>query len=384
MTHYGLVSGGKARARGSKAKSQALSKEYAGLTAGRYPENHRRLFSLYWSSIVRRARDAIKHCSARNLQGYRHHASPPGVGPSRWLQGWGFAQAGLLLATVLSGLIAAWIAYGEVSAELDARLADAGVRVEDEVLTLEREHLILLRAITYTQGLPEALATSDATALQRLVTPLQANADIPLVDVVDKDGMVVLAVRGEGAPAPTASRAEWTAVQRALAGQRDAQGERQAALVLAPEGPLLATAGAVRLHERIVGAVVAATPLTDLIDRAGGSCPPSVTIYTLDGWPVATNSDTAPPAIPPSLAATIVSADAPSIPRSVSIGTSLHRELLGRFIVRQEVAGLLGVALPDNSWAMAFAVALPVFACLPATLVALALLRTQLGKGGTN
>lgn len=294
---------------------------------------------------------------------------------SRWLRRWGLPLFGVLLVDAVVGLLAARIAYGQLTAEVDARLADAGVRVQDEVLTLEREHLVLLRAIIYTRGLPEALAARDATALQRLVTPLQANADIPLVDVLDNTGMVVLAVRGEGAPAPRAGRAEWTIVQRALAAQRDEHGERQAALVVAAEGPLLATAGAVRLGDRIVGGVVVATPLADLIDRASGTNLIGITVYTKQGWPLATNLDAEPSALPASLAASITGTNTPSVPRTVSIAMAPHRELLGRLIVRREAAAVLGVAHPDNLWSMALTVALPVWLWLPVALVAMALLQ---------
>ena len=87
----------------------------------------------------------------------------------------------------------------------------------------------------------EDLHSSNGTALNRLVTPLQANSTVPMMDVVDTNGRVLLAVRSKGAPAPVASRKGLDALQRALSGAHGPRGGRLSEIVIFRSGPTLLT-----------------------------------------------------------------------------------------------------------------------------------------------
>ena len=108
----------------------------------------------------------------------------------RWLH--------LALGLVVAILAIVWAgqrATQGVRDNLDARLRDAGAGADAALVSLESEQLSALRAVTFTQGVGHALAVHDVRTLNRLVTPLQANSNVPMVDVVLPNGRVELAVR---------------------------------------------------------------------------------------------------------------------------------------------------------------------------------------------
>ena len=138
----------------------------------------------------------------------------------------------IALGLVVALLTAFWAgqrATDGVRANLDSRLRDAGAGTDAALVTLEAEQLSALRAVAFTQGVGQSLATLDVSTLNRLVTPIQGNADVPMVDIVLPDGRVVLAVRSGGAPvsrrepgrhAGDPARRSSTRTGRAAAGSR--------------------------------------------------------------------------------------------------------------------------------------------------------------------
>lgn len=264
----------------------------------------------------------------------------------RWYgRGWLYLGLGLLVA-VLSVTWAGQRAARGVRDNLDVRLREAGAGADAALVTLESQQLSALRSITFTQGVGLAIATRDTRTLNRLVTPLQANADVPMVDIATPDGRVLLAVRSKGAPLPIASRAGMPAIGQAMNEARGARGGRFSEVVIFKTGPVLLTIGPILDAGVPAGVALVMTPLADALGRLSQQVGADLTAYDTRGIPVATTTVYRPPNVVPNDARALIGGG-PIITRVVD---GSRREALGRLIVDHQAVAVLGVTLVDNSW----------------------------------
>ena len=258
----------------------------------------------------------------------------------RWLH--------LALGFVVAILAIVWAgqrATQGVRDTLDARLRDAGAGADAALVSLESEQLSALRAVTFTQGVGHALAVRDVRALNRLVTPLQANSNVPMVDVARPNGQVLLAVRSKGAPAPVASRRGLPAIGQVLREARGPRGGRFTEVVIFRSGPVLMTIGPLLNGSTPVGVVLAMTPLADALGRLSQQVAADLTAYDTAGRPIATTATYEPRAVALDAARTLIGGGA--IMMRYIRGD--QREALGRLIVDHQPAAVLGVSLDDDS-----------------------------------
>lgn len=230
-------------------------------------------------------------------------------------------------------------------AALDARLVNAGAGANAALVAVEAEQLSLVREVTFSQGVAEALAAHDGSRLNALVTPLQAAMNAPMVDVVEPDGRVLLAVRSKGAPAPVASRKGLQALALAFSQAHGTRGGRLSELVVYRSGPTLLTIGPIMLDGKRAGAVLAMTPLADVLGRISQEVNAELTAYDANGDPIATTATFNPKPVPATTARTLMAGGA-IVTRDNYAG---HREKLGRLIVDHEPDAVLGVSLEDDS-----------------------------------
>jgi hypothetical protein len=250
-----------------------------------------------------------------------------------------------LLVAVLTAFWAGQRATNGVRANLDSRLRDAGAGTDAALVTLEAEQLSALRAVAFTEGVGHALATKDIPTLNRLVTPIQGNSDVPMLDVVFPKGRVVLAVRAKGAPPPVASRAGMPAIRTAVADAHARRGGRSTLLAIFQSGPTLVTVGPILDGSSVAGAALAMTPLADALGRFSQQVGATLTAYDRNGQPLATTATFEPPDVPENEARALFAGGA-TVTRYVRAG---DRELLGRLVVDHRTVALLGASLDDNS-----------------------------------
>jgi hypothetical protein len=250
-----------------------------------------------------------------------------------------------VLLAVLTVLWASARATQGVRDELDARLRDAGAGADAALVTLEAEQLSAVRAISFTEGIGRAMAARDASALDRLVTPLQANSGVPMVDVVLPNGQVEFAVRSKGAPRPVASRAGMIAIAQALKSARGVRGGRFATLEIFSSGPTIVTIGPVLDGQAQAGVVMAMTPLGDALGRISQQVGTQLTAYDASGEPLATTAAFDPRPLAADQAQALMGGGA-LLTRYVQ---GSRRETLGRLILDHQADAVLGVSLPDDS-----------------------------------
>jgi hypothetical protein len=250
-----------------------------------------------------------------------------------------------ILVAILTVYFAGERATAGARATLDARLVAAGAGADAALVAIESEQLSAVRAVAFTQGVASALASHDGPTLNRLVTPIQADSTVPMVDIVEPDGRVLLAVRSKGAPAPVASRKGLRALKLSLSGIHGPRGGRFSEIVIYRSGPTLLTISPIVQGTTPVGAVLAMTPLADVLGRISQEVSAELTAYDSIGDPIATSATFNPKPLSPDDAQTLIGGG----PIMTRYDWADHREKLGRLIVDHQPDAVLGVALEDDS-----------------------------------
>lgn len=263
----------------------------------------------------------------------------------RWYQQkWLHLIVGLAVA-ILTVTFAGQRATAGARATLDARLVADGAGADTGLIAIESEQLAAVRAIAFTNGVADDLAATNGPALNTLVTPLQANSTVPMVDVMKPNGRVLLSVRSKGAPRPIASYHGLRLLKQALSTANGLRGGRYSELVIFRFGPTLATISPIMRGKTAVGAVIAMTPLADVLGRLSQETGAELTAYDINGDPIATTVNWTPKKVAMDQARAIIGGAA----LQTRYVYADHREKLGRLIVDHAAEALLGVSLEDDS-----------------------------------
>ena len=250
-----------------------------------------------------------------------------------------------IAVAVLTVFLAGQRASSGARATLDDRLVQSGAGADAALVAIESEQLSAVRAVAFTQGVAAAITAHDGPALNRLITPLQANSTVPMIDIVEPDGRVLFAVRSKGAPAPVASRKGLHALDLSLSGARGTRGGRLSEIVIFRSGPTLLTISPIVVGNTPVGAVLAMTPLADVLGRIAQEVNVELTAYDSSGDPIATTASFDPKPIASDTARTLMGGGA----IVTRYNWADHREKLGRLIVDHQPDAVLGVSLEDES-----------------------------------
>lgn len=196
------------------------------------------------------------------------------------------AAAGSYLATRL--------VTGSLSDRFDNQLAEAGRVVADSVVRKERDHLEIVRAVSFTQGLAEAVQAADKPKIGSLVTPIAANGGAERLEVLSADGQRLKTLWLADARTlvyqelpDNDTPAQWGIVQRVLRGEVDELGDKHAELTKTSEGFVLYTAAPILVDGRRVGVVMVGTYLDSIIRQMKTQALADVTVYDLIGTPLA-------------------------------------------------------------------------------------------------
>lgn len=269
-----------------------------------------------------------------------------------------------LLIAMLVAILAVYFA-GQTAArlwleDLDKRLLDAGAGTNAELTITERGHLAAYRAVTYADGFPESLVRYDAPDIERRLAPVDANHGIPMIDIIDSQNRVVFAFRAEGAVRPVyRDRRGVDIVEQVLAGRADRYGDRFSAVLTTQEGPLIATAGPVRIDGKIVGALLLMTPMDEVLSRSSNLHGSKLSVYSLDrGDPMATTTPIRPRTLGTQLRTELAQPERLPYANRFRIAGVVQREQMGGLVLRHETAAFVGAALPDRSREVALRVML--------------------------
>ncbi len=228
------------------------------------------------------------------------------------------------------------------TSEFESSLYRAGLLANNHLAILEAERLAQLRAATDTVGVAQALERGDKSSLTRLLVPIAANAQPTrlLLRVLDKQGQEVLAIDNQpgGSTVLPESAATYdnSAVENALAGRKDAAGDRYIFIRQEQARPVLYWSGPVRTDdEHIVGAILVGQSLPDISAEV-----PNSVFYDLAGHLLA-SSVAVRPDLPSAVRAGVTS-DHPVL-LNQNVGAHFYGELFSDWTMRGQSMGYLAV-----------------------------------------
>lgn len=182
------------------------------------------------------------------------------------------------------------------ASEFDSGLYRAGLLANNHLAILEAERLAQLRAATDTVGVAQALVGGDKSSLTRLLVPIAANAQPTrlLLRVLDRQGREVLAIDNQSGGSTVLPKSETTydysAVENALDGRKDAAGDRYVFIRQEQARTVLYWSGPVRIDDQhIVGAVLVGQSLSDISAEI-----PNSVFYDIAGDLLASSTEVRP------------------------------------------------------------------------------------------
>jgi putative nucleotidyltransferase with HDIG domain len=260
--------------------------------------------------------------------------------------------APFLLIVALVGIIgtAAVIAQvtSEAVAEFNGSLFRASLLANDHLSLVEAARLTTLRAAAATTGVPEATDAHNTTGLDRLLTPVVANAAVPslLLHVLDRQGNEIIVIGPTGpevAPSPGNEFASEPAVAAVLAGRSDAQGDKYVFLRTDSAGTTVYWTGPIRIATgQVVGAALIAEPLSTIAGAIRSSGTDHVSFYGPTGAVLQSSLSSTSPL--PAATRSKVQPDRP-VRFSQSSGGQNYMNLLSDWTMRKLALGYVAVAL---------------------------------------
>lgn len=283
-----------------------------------------------------------------------------------------------LILTLAVASIGAFVVTRLVAGSLQERfhnqLLDAGRIVSEKLVDLERERLAVLRTVSNTRGVGEALAEQDREALAGIVPQIIVNADADAVSLINEQGVELFgwiqdSGSVEGTERTGADFNEIEAVRRVLDGVVDERGDKRIALLQTPAGLVLYTIGPVYQDGQQIGAALIGDRLDDIVYSLAETALARVTLYDRSGRVLATTLGDSPEALqarlpdPAGQYAAVVerlqtsqqharlvtaTAEDQSLLQQVELLGQDYLLAYGDWRVRDESLGLFSVALSSN------------------------------------
>jgi putative nucleotidyltransferase with HDIG domain len=193
-----------------------------------------------------------------------------------------------LVGTIGTAAVTALVT-SEAVAEFDTNLFRASLLANDHLSLVEAARLTTLRAAAATSGVAEATATHDVATLDRLLTPVVANAAVPSLQlhVLDRQGREEIVVGPTGRVAASSAADALSAepaVAAVLAGRTDAQGDKYVFVRTEAGGTALYWTGPIKsLTNQVVGVVLVGEPLSGIASGIRTSGASDLTFYGVNG-----------------------------------------------------------------------------------------------------
>ena len=295
-------------------------------------------------------------------EGAERERNPLSALVNRWPR-LGRLQAKLILPyvllTVLIALAGTFIVTRLVTSSVRERfvnqLFEASRVAGDGIVRRERTHLVDLRLLAFTEGVPEAMARQDADRLQELLWPLILNNGMEVATAVGLDGTEILSLaRDPQTNEYVASRgldfASLDIVRRVLSGQVDDQGDKYVGFLETTYGAYLFTSAPV--HDaagNLVGVMLRGSRLESLLAEMKAQSLADVVVLDQQGALVATTLPQPDEGFDALVLDPAETADVdPSMTRDLTLYGRPFQAVYAPLQVRQQAMGILVVVLPSN------------------------------------
>jgi putative nucleotidyltransferase with HDIG domain len=273
-----------------------------------------------------------------------------------------------LLIALAMALGMAFVLYQIIFENIDQRfntqLVESGKLASEWMVQEENQRLATLRLLIYTQGVGDTLKAGNSDQLRLDTWGLVIGHQEEAVEFLDSQGKLVLSMRHH----PDSQKVEdylyasggdfnyrqWPFVQKVIDGQADSNADKYSGLGQASWGNYFYVSGPV--YDRagnFAGVVLVGRTISTLVREMHEDILAQVTIYGLNGTPVA-STFTAPPLSIPEVQNTLANQAASSLRidsdsrRSLTFSHIDYAEILGPWKLRGIDDGLIGTAIPKN------------------------------------
>lgn len=265
------------------------------------------------------------------------------------------------------------IVFDTVDERYTNSLVASGRLVAEALVKREKSLVNSMRQFTFSEGLAEKIQARDVQGLYKFIYFLAMSQGEEVVDFLDKDGNLVLRLRQKGAGAsrqyePTeVSSIDYRKldfVQKVLAGEVDAQGDKFSGVAYSPEGDILYVSGPVFAPSgELTGVVLVGKTLPSLIKELHDATQAEITFYDRSGRTLLSTFHDSP-SLEAGLVSQILAAQEThslkrelDSPRELDISNVTYGEILGPWELRDKQVdlGVIGTALPQTIpvWASA-------------------------------
>ena len=198
-----------------------------------------------------------------------------------------------LLVLILGGAatyLATGVVTGSLRERVDNQLVQAARVSTDATARWERRNIESVRALSFTEGLGEAVVARDPARIGRLIEGTAANNGIEYLEVLDKDGARLKAIYLAdaslteyrdivNADTPTT----WDPVREVIH-SADGEGGKATSIVETSMGAVFYTAGAIRSGDgTVIGAVLVGASLQTVVEEMKTEALADITVYAPDG-----------------------------------------------------------------------------------------------------
>ncbi|MCH8815119.1 MAG: HD domain-containing protein [Chloroflexi bacterium] len=268
-----------------------------------------------------------------------------------------------VVLAIAGSYLATSVVTGSLNERFDNQLAEAGRVVADSVVRQERDHLEIVRAASFTEGVNEAVLARNESDIEGLLLPIVTNGAVERLEILDSSGQRLDTFKLVDENTLTYEEivdtdvpADWPIVQETLAGETDAIGDKHAQLIETEDGFFLYTAGAITDGVDINGVVLVGTSLKSLVGILKTEALADVTVYDFSGNPIdstfarPTSADASEEAILniQSDSLSLATAGEGAVRETRTLWGREYDVLYGRLIVRDHAVGLYSVGLPSD------------------------------------
>lgn len=172
------------------------------------------------------------------------------------------------------------------------QLYDSADSAVNTIVDIEREHLSTLRAMTFTEGVSQAISEGDTQALDGILRQIAANNRIDELIVFNDDGEVILylvrldSILGvEYGTPPTIDISEWASAERILNDEVDLLGDKFVEILTTDDVPRFYFSAPVAddAGDEVVGGIYVGIRAETLARRISEQALSTVTLITTDG-----------------------------------------------------------------------------------------------------
>jgi len=266
------------------------------------------------------------------------------------------------IVVMVGAYIVSRVVLESIEERFTNRLIEGGKLATDWMVQEENRLLEILRLLSYTQGIPEAVVAEDAEHLRELVLPIVINSREEAIEILDNQGKSLLSLRHrrDGNVEDYSSSqgdnifAQWQFVQHVLAQRADQQGDKYAGLAQAPWGNYFYVAGPILDDEgNQVGVILLGRSLATIVRQIQQDTLAHATIYDLHGQPLASTlsftEDDSDSLLPKETLVVLERQDDNSAIRDLTVGSLDYNEIVGPWKVRgDDNLGLMGVSLAET------------------------------------